>query len=434
MGQRTWLLVWLWVCLKRCWAEGEHWALIVDAGSTGSRLYAYHVSGQENPTFFQGGVDVRRGPKVRPGLAAFAENASEAVAQLRSLFTDGARLVPEAKWGETLAMVRCTGGVRDELSEAERLGLLKAIYDGLVATLPFVVADVAVVSGEEEAFYAFASANFLEARVDEALRQVGGTLLGALDLGGSSAQITFATGPDCDASIAQNRGGVFARSFAGLGAQAVRDRLFTSLVQTGARGDPCAHRGYSDGLEGLGDFDDCAAAILDELLGSSRARDCRRASADERNATLRRARCAIDDPIAAPLPQTRFLAMCNFFYAADFLRSLGQPVVSRPTLAAWPTPDLADLATRARAFCKLPWTTVASALAGQHPYTPAHLLPSRCFDATLILVLLRDVYALDDFPRVTFARDVQADVEIEWTLGFYLSEIVAPSALSLTGS
>lgn len=350
------------------------------------------------------------------------------------LLEDGSELVPEAKRNETAAIVRCTGGVRDELQEAERRALLDAISAGLSSFRGGSV-DVGVVSGDDEAFYAFAAANFLEERVDHLLRVVASdSLVGALDLGGSSTQITYATlGRSCphgEQSIAERVSRtthLFAKSYAGLGAQAIRERLLSHLAKTGTHADPCSHIGYhAQGLGGSGDLDECAAAIRMALLGPDRAADCSLAVADaSTNASLRRASCSIDNEIFEPPPATTFLAMCNFFYAADAVRVLAPSNV--PPIDDWPTPHLDKLETAARAFCAVPWDVVETTMAGRHSYTPDNLLPSRCFAVTYVLVLLRDVYGLDDFPRVTFALDGPGGADLEWTLGFYLSEIVAPT-------
>ncbi|KAJ8599409.1 hypothetical protein CTAYLR_009703 [Chrysophaeum taylorii] len=395
------------------------WTVIVDAGSTGSRLYVYHVG---SASVYSGGVSVKRGQKVRPGLAAL--RAADAVAQMASLFEDGAKLVPENERAATRAIVRCTGGVRD-LRDIERTDLLDAIFDGL-RHIPFRLdrRDIGVVSGDDEAFYAFAAANFLEKRVDHKLNVVGPTL-GALDLGGSSTQITYAMGA-CDND--NLRASLFAKSYAGFGAHAVRDRVLASLRSAGASTDPCSHAGFrgDDGFDGLGDLDACVAAIRVALV--DRVDDCARNVDQNSTASRRRRACAIDQaPVGTPPPNTTFLAMCNFFYAADAIRALGPPHHGGP-LPDWPTPDLNHLYDLARSFCAIPWDTVEATMPGRHPYTPTNLLPSRCFDAAYVLVLLRDVYALDDFPRVTFALDANGGADVEWTLGYFLSEVVAAAA------
>lgn len=415
------MLRWPWLACVA--AVDEHWTVIVDAGSTGSRLYAYQTGAD---SAWSGGVRVHRGNKVRPGLAMFANATHEAVAQLAALFNDGRDLVPASQRKSTRALIQCTGGVRDELSATESQGLLAAIFQGLssLASFPFALAsrDVATVSGDDEAFYAFAAANFLDRRVDHALRVVDAAgLLGALDLGGSSTQITYAMPTRCagdvcaPATIASTDDNLVAKSFAGLGAQSVQDRVRSTLQSV----DPCAHVGFAtDLLQGGGDFEACVAAI--------RAVLCER-----RNAT--RTVCSIDGaPVASPPPRTKFLAMCNFFYAADAVRALAPP--HAPPLPDWPMPDLDALARVAAAFCAVPWDTVNATMHGRHAYTPPHLLHSRCFDAAYVLVLLRDVYALDDHPRVIFALDAQTGADVDWTLGFFLSEVVAPHATTSTDS
>ena len=416
--------------------QQERWSVIVDCGSTGSRLYAYHV-GRSGSTY-SGGVGVSKGKKVRPGLASFQRNVTGAVQQMAALLREGQRLVPLEFVNTTRAVLRCTGGVRDELDSQEQQQFLDALFAGLRRESPFRLErhDIAVVDGDDEAFYAFAAANFLERRIDHRLEQQKGSLFGALDLGGSSTQITYPVLLRDEGAVEKEH--LVARSYAGVGAQAVRERVLEDLRRRNLPGDPCSHVGYLvDGeLPGLGDFEACLAAIRVVVLGAEKAAKCYAETLDEDDAiddpdddndeaSRKRRACAISSMPMEPHPTTHFLAMCNYFYAADAIRALAPP--DAPKLIDWPTPPLENLAAAVDHFCARPWTDVNRTSMGRHLYTPPHLLPSRCFDAALILVLLRDVYALDDYPRVTFALDArESAVEVEWTLGYFLSVDVPP--------
>ena len=71
---------------------------------------------------------VDKGDKVRPGLATCAGDHAAAADQLMSLFKSGAELVPLAERSNARAIIRGTGGIRDELDEASSTALLDALY------------------------------------------------------------------------------------------------------------------------------------------------------------------------------------------------------------------------------------------------------------------------------------------------------------------
>ena len=211
--------------------------------------------------------------------------------------------MPVARRARARAIIRCTGGVRDELDAVTRTALLDAVFAALSAnaSFPFSLAreDVGVVEGPQEAFYAFVSANFLEGRVDHLLRPRGESaqLLGALDLGGSSTQITYAmsgaescaAAEDC-ANESVEPAMLYARSYASFGAQAVRKKMLERLRAAGAGEDPCSHVGYEvgEGLTGGGALEACAVEVRGALLGDARAQTC----ADADSPQTRRAKCA----------------------------------------------------------------------------------------------------------------------------------------------
>jgi len=267
--------------------------------------------------------------------------------------------------------------------------------------------------------------------VDHALRPTA-RLIGALDLGGSSTQITYAFEPNATCAAADgappfaavSRGELYARSYAGFGAQAVRERAMA--LAGGA--DPCAHAGHEGGS---GDFAACLAAVRAAVVGDERASACGAALDVE----AKRSHCALDKSgprMLALASTTRFIAMCNYFYTADALRVLADDSPNKAALEAhWPTPPLDALHGVAAEYCALPWAAVWPARRGAHRYTPDALLQSRCFEAAYVLVLLRDAFALDapnEAPRVTFALDARGGAEVEWTLGFFLAEVVNASA------
>lgn len=194
--------------------------LMIDAGSTGSRLHVYEwqprvlrntqdiqmaVAG--NMLSFPG-TESRWTDRLQPGLSAFAtitddDELLQAVADYLQPLLDFAQSVLHSKaeqFGEFPIFLRATAGMRI-LPTPDRARVLHAVRTLLrnETYCPFALASdeqVRVISGEEEAVFDWAGVNFL---LGDLLSQShgAGTVVnprlthGALDMGGGSTQISF---------------------------------------------------------------------------------------------------------------------------------------------------------------------------------------------------------------------------------------------------
>ena len=194
--------------------------LMIDAGSTGSRLHVYEwqprilrntqdiemaVAG--NMLSFPG-TESRWTDRLQPGLASFAtirndDELLQAIADYLQPLLDFAKSVLHSKAGqfeEFPIFLRATAGMRI-LSTPDRARVLDAVRTLFrnETYCPFSFASdeqVRVISGEEEAVFDWAGVNFL---LGDLLSQShgAGTVVsprlthGALDMGGGSTQISF---------------------------------------------------------------------------------------------------------------------------------------------------------------------------------------------------------------------------------------------------
>ena len=218
------------------------YVILCDAGSTGTRLYVYslppfgqHVS--SNPTdlpYDMHAVQIQEGPKIKPGLSA--QTPATAGTYLLPAFEAALGMIPPEYHASTPVYVYATAGMR--LLDAQ---LQTDIYDSLAEGLlshpdvvPFKVEreNLGTIDGEDEGYFAALAVNYLGGVIgsdlvtlpalpekgsdglpdrndlDRNRRQLAWfgskkgsaqgsnnsnhrTLLGALDLGGASAQIVF---------------------------------------------------------------------------------------------------------------------------------------------------------------------------------------------------------------------------------------------------
>lgn len=169
------------------------YALMIDAGSTGSRIHVYRFNNcgatpeLENEVF-----KMTEKKKGGSGLSSYGADAEGAAKSLDVLMDAAMESVPDKLKGCTPVAVKATAGLRKlgpEMSDA----ILKAVRKRLETVYPFPVVSedkggVEVMDGKDEGVYAWITTNYL-------LGKIGGPdktpTAAVFDLGGGSTQIVF---------------------------------------------------------------------------------------------------------------------------------------------------------------------------------------------------------------------------------------------------
>jgi Golgi nucleoside diphosphatase len=150
----------------------SRYAIVVDAGSTGTRAFVFHKVGVDNVT------DVIRGypcGKERSGLSSFSTNHSAVEHLFTSLLQTAASIIPAQFHSSTAVYVRGTAGMRLlELPDQD------ALWDSTVRMLkkstdvPFLIdrKNFGTITGHQEAFYAVLASNYIAGSIDGQLRYV----------------------------------------------------------------------------------------------------------------------------------------------------------------------------------------------------------------------------------------------------------------------
>mmetsp|Transcript_87649 Transcript_87649/g.249342 ORF Transcript_87649/g.249342 Transcript_87649/m.249342 type:complete len:441 (+) Transcript_87649:167-1489(+) len=221
--------------------EGSKYVVVADLGSTGSRGFVYELNGGE--------IVGSKGLKVKPGVSKLNHKPNDIAEYLRPLFAHAASLIPEPYHHKTKIYLKATAGVRllpieeqtvmfDTLHaalESDKNGTYAEFLAGDILC-PFVwdsKDQLGTISGDEEGFFAALSVNYLGNRMGTDLKATdncvpdlydgaeaeGGSevgeagadqddgaggegggagehaqevsVLGAMDLGGSSTQIVY---------------------------------------------------------------------------------------------------------------------------------------------------------------------------------------------------------------------------------------------------
>lgn len=169
------------------------YALMIDAGSTGSRIHVYRFNNcGSTPELENEDFKMTEKKEGGSGLSSYKENAEGAAKSLDVLMEEAMKKVPDEYKSCSPVAVKATAGLRrlgQEMSE----NILKAVRNRLETAYPFpVVSDemggVQIMDGKDEGVYAWITTNYL-------LGKIGGPdkspTAAVFDLGGGSTQIVF---------------------------------------------------------------------------------------------------------------------------------------------------------------------------------------------------------------------------------------------------
>jgi apyrase len=197
-------------------ADQNHYSIIVDAGSSGSRLHLFEYHHDENNQLIVKDIFIK---KTNSGLSSYSNHPGEAALSLKSLFdaadTKVRSLAISPK--EVSVDILATAGMR-LLPEKSQQDIYTHVQDYLDSHYSFSIKNVKTISGKMEGIYAWLELNYLEGNFAP-----GKETLGIIDMGGASTQIAFATqdtsriDDEATVNINQQKYIIFSKSFLGLG-------------------------------------------------------------------------------------------------------------------------------------------------------------------------------------------------------------------------
>ncbi|CAM9438173.1 unnamed protein product, partial [Discosporangium mesarthrocarpum] len=227
----------------------EH-GMIIDAGSTGSRIHVYQWSPRRfrtlPPPLSFPGTHNRWTERLKPGLSSFHDHLEDIPMALCPLIDFAKEVLAgkEENWHNYPIFLKATGGMR-ELPFETREKIMNAVraYLSDSSSLPFAFShdNARVISGEEEGAYGWAAVNFLKGNLVQESQGSGtvdaGFTVGTLDLGGASTQISFFK-PDQDivANLfklqlgGQKHWNIYTHSFPHCGQNSARSRMQARLA------------------------------------------------------------------------------------------------------------------------------------------------------------------------------------------------------------
>ncbi|XP_076834978.1 ectonucleoside triphosphate diphosphohydrolase 6 isoform X2 [Brachyhypopomus gauderio] len=165
-------------------SPGVQFGVMFDAGSTGTRVHVFQFQMEPNDSPRLAQETFRA---IKPGLSAYADDPDKCGAGLLELLEVAKATVPPTLWASTPLALRATAGLR--LLPGEKATHLLDKVKEVFGASPFLHRpdSVKIMDGTDEGVFAWITINFL-------LGGLHGSevpMVGMLDLGGGSTQITF---------------------------------------------------------------------------------------------------------------------------------------------------------------------------------------------------------------------------------------------------
>ncbi|RTG80660.1 ectonucleoside triphosphate diphosphohydrolase 4 [Schistosoma bovis] len=181
---------------------GQNYIIIVDAGSSGSRMFVYtwqtkaeSLSGLEDVEILK---DVSGNPVVKkktPGLSSFANKLSDIPEYISALLSDAESHIPLSSQPSTPLFIMATAGMR-LLTQTDQDAIWKRVRSHVKSTYKFQFKEshAYTISGVEEGLFGWISVNYLLGKF-RLLPGDNGPVKqptnGMLDMGGASMQIAY---------------------------------------------------------------------------------------------------------------------------------------------------------------------------------------------------------------------------------------------------
>ncbi|XP_077627681.1 ectonucleoside triphosphate diphosphohydrolase 8 isoform X3 [Crocuta crocuta] len=225
--------------------------VVFDAGSSHTSLFVYRwPAHKENST---GVVSQALACQAEgPGISSYASNPAQAGKSLRGCLEEALALIPEAQHQETPLFLGATAGMR--LLSQKNSSQARDIFEAVTQVLgksPLDFWGAELLAGQDEGALGWITINYVLGALiqysfsGEWVQPPEGTLVGALDMGGASTQITFVPGgPVLDKSTQAAfrlyglEHSAYTHSYLCFGRDQMLNRLLAQLVQLRPPGPP----------------------------------------------------------------------------------------------------------------------------------------------------------------------------------------------------
>ncbi|XP_009615583.1 apyrase-like [Nicotiana tomentosiformis] len=233
--------------------ESEHYAVIFDAGSTGSRVHVFRFD--HNLDLLPIGNDIEYFLAINPGLSSYADDPNAAALSLKPLLDKAEGVVPKDLQPETPLKLGATAGLRLLKGDAAAK-ILQAVRDLFKneTSLSYKAEWVSVLDGTQEGSYFWVALNYLLGNLGKKYERT----IATIDLGGGSVQMTYAISKESASKAPKVANGepyvlnksllganyhLYVHSYLNYGQLAARKEIFKASGNSSS--SPCILGGYN---------------------------------------------------------------------------------------------------------------------------------------------------------------------------------------------
>ncbi|KAG8639780.1 probable apyrase 7 [Manihot esculenta] len=423
--------------------------VVLDCGSTGTRVYVYRASIDHNKdrslpialTSLTEGLSRKASGRAydrmetEPGLHLLVHNTSGLKAAIKPLVRWAEKQIPERAHKTTSLFLYATAGVR-RLPTADSKWLRDKVWS-ILKESPFLCKRtwIKVISGMDEAYYGWIALNYQTGVLGNTPKKA---TFGALDMGGSSLQVTFESKKhghnmtDLNLRIGAANHHLTAYSLAGYGLNDAFDKSVVHILRGLPNADlasenieikhPCLQSGYKEQyicsqcassqqnsptavVVGRNSVKGVKSGVPVQLIGAPNWEECSALAKVAINLSEWSNQTAAVDcdlqpcalPDIFPRPYGRFYGMSGFFVVYRFFN-----LTSEATLD--------DVLEKGQEFCEKTWEVARKSV------SPQPFIEQYCFRAPYIVFLLREGL------HITDNQIIIGSGSITWTLGVALFE------------
>uniref|UniRef100_A0A8D3D411 Ectonucleoside triphosphate diphosphohydrolase 2 n=1 Tax=Scophthalmus maximus TaxID=52904 RepID=A0A8D3D411_SCOMX len=414
-------------------ACGFNYGIVLDAGSSHTALYIYKwPADKQNGT---GVVTQHSECHVKGGgISSYAGQQGAAGRSLEACLDQAVEDVPKERHRLTPVYLGATAGMRLlQISSPEQAVQILQEVGHKIQSYPFNYQDATVLSGQEEGAYGWVTVNYL---LENFIKygfvgrwlSAGRPTVGALDFGGASTQITFATREEVEDEhdlmklrLYDHEYSLYTHSFLCYGRDQLLKRLLAHVVKSQGYPEsvdhPCYPAGHSRTLKVSSIFNSpCTTEYTPSSYDPQASLTVRGSGHYERCvgnvseifsfAGCSFSRCSFDG-VSQPNVTGSFMAFSAFYYTHSFLQRITGVTVNTPS----------QLDEAAEAVCRMSFNQMLL-LAPEQKVR----LPDYCASSVFVKVLMLRGYGFDEtsFPRISFQKKA-GDASVGWALGYMLS-------------
>ncbi|XP_020491695.2 ectonucleoside triphosphate diphosphohydrolase 2 [Labrus bergylta] len=414
-------------------APGFMYGIVLDAGSSHTALYIYKwPADKQNGT---GVVTQHRECHVKGGgISSYAGQQGAAGQSLEVCLDQAVKDIPKERHKLTPVYLGATAGMRLlHASSPEQSDQILQEVGHKIQSYPFDFQGAAMLSGQDEGAYGWVTVNYL---LENFIKygfvgrwfSPGRPTVGALDFGGASTQITFATQDEVEdkrdmmkLQLYGQEYSLYTHSFLCYGRDQVLKRLMAHVLKSQGYSasvtHPCYPADHSQTLKLSSIFNSPCTAKYKPNSYSSEASLKVQGSGHYEHCLGNMSeifsfdgcpfsQCSFDE-VFQPNVTGSFMAFSAFFYTHSFLQRITGITVNTPP----------QLAKAARTVCSMTFSQMLLLAPEQKSR-----LQDYCAASVFLNILMLRGYGFDEssFPRISFQKKA-GDSSVGWALGYMLS-------------